>query len=146
MKKEIIFWVISIVASIFIMDAMLYCGYDWTIFLSIPTLVCCVILHNKGVKSPLFTALLCGGIAVGSFFIMIISLPILGTSDIGNVFASGCSIISLLFVFLGLSVDDDNSVRHSRYDLSSHSLSGYTEGDYQFPTDEELKEIRERYS
>ena len=117
------------------MDAMLYCGYDWTIFLSIPTLVCCVILHNKGVKSPLFTARLCGGIAVGTFFIMIISLTILGTSDIGNVFASSCSIISLLFVFLGLSVDDDNSVRHNRYDLSRHSLSGYTEGDYQFPTD-----------
>jgi hypothetical protein len=77
---------------------------------------------------------------------MIISLPILGTSDIGNVFASGCSIISLLFIFLGLSVDDSNSVRHSRYDLSGHSLSGYTEGDYRFPTDEELKEIRERYS
>lgn len=146
MKKEIIFWVSCIVASVVMMDAMLYCRNDWAIFLSIPALVCCAILHNKGVKSPLFTALLCGGIAIGCFFIMILSLPILGTSDIGNIFASSCAIISLLFIFLGLSVDGDSSPRHSRYDLPRHSLSGYTEGDYRFPTDEELKEVRERYS
>ena len=146
MKKEIVYWFCSIVISILLMDLLLYFGYDSALYLSLVLFAFSYLFYRKGVERPLFSTLLCGGLSVGSFFLLILSIPLLVGSWYGNVFASSCAIISMYFAFFSFAFDGQIEDRPSRYEILNTSLSGYTEGDYRFPTNEELAEIHEHYS
>jgi len=141
MKKEIICWFCCIIVSILGMDALLYLGYDYALLLSLVVCAFSFQFYRKGIYRPVFSSLLCGGISLGSFFLMILSLPLIAGTWYGNVFASSCALICLFFVFFGLTFDGKVECRPIVYDIG-----GYTEGDYRFPTNDELAEIRERYS
>lgn len=149
MKKEFIYWFSGIITSIFLMDALLYLGHQNALALILITYVLCIKLNRVGAKIPVFASLFCGSASICSFLILFISLPIYGYSDgkvvkeLLNVLGSTSAICILVSWFLGLGFEEHIPNRKIQKNIIGSSLSGYTEGDYQFPTDEELEAHRE---
>ena len=145
MKKEIIYWFCSIIVSVSMMNALMYFGHDGALLLTLVICVLCYLFYRSGIKRPLFTSILCGGFSIGTFFLMILSIPLVVNTWYGNIFASTCAILCLMFILMGVSFDTEERERFVRYNIINTSLSGYTEGDYKFPTDEKLAEIHKKY-
>jgi hypothetical protein len=112
MKKEITYWLMSIIASVFLMDALVYFGYIEALVLTIVIFALCVKATRSGTKLPDFSAFICGGFVITFFFTFVLSLPMFGYIDIKivkdflSIIISASTIIILLFTLLGLGFEE----------------------------------------
>ena len=152
MKKEFIYWFSSIITTIFLIDALLYQGHQNALALIVVIYALSIKLNQVGIKVPMFASLLCGCAAMSFFFILLLSLPLYGYSegkiseDLFNIVGSTSAICILVSTFLGLGFEGNLRDQKFSKNVIGSSLSGYTEGDYRFPTDEELEALRENWN
>jgi len=148
MKREFTYWFSSIIATIFLIDALLYQGHQNALALIVVIYALSIKLNQVGAKVPMFASLLCGCAAMSFFFILCLSFPIYGYSEgkipkeLFNIIGSTSAICILVSWFFGLGFEGDSSDQN----VIGSSMSGYTEGDYRFPTDEELEALRENWN
>jgi hypothetical protein len=125
MKKEITYWLMSIIASVFLMDALVYFNHYEALILTILICALCAKTNRLGAKHPDYSSFLCGSIVICFFFIFILSLPALGyiessyAKDLFNIVISASTIIMMLFVFLGLGFEE---LSPNHYELPKYTL------------------------
>ena len=145
MKKSIILWFTSILVMLFLMVTLCNHGYSNAIVLAPVIMLLCIKFVHVGRRDSEFAGILSLGVSLLLLFISLLLygyIPSAGDKPwVTSLFITS-ALSCILFYFLFLMIDEGESRRIGIHNhIKTTSLSGYTEGDYRFPTDEELAAI-----